>query len=183
MEGDQVMRWTQEEVDQLLKDNPNISVDEASSILAGQVEGGQKKPRALYPVVPPAHSVKSGRYRSFVERRSLSYLKSIHPEFFKILYEPVMLRTPAGNYTPDWMVVDHDGSIYFYEVKGSGGFKAHLSGRDSRAKLNAAAFHYGWLGRFFILQENRNGSWDKKGVGVPDVRANRTTDSGGESRS
>lgn len=70
-------------------------------------------------------------------------------------YEPVTLRTPGGNYTPDYMTID-DGIVTFHEVKGAFRF-----GSQSRAILgfkSAAAFFPFW--NFVWATLKKGGVWD-----------------------
>ncbi|MCQ2299885.1 MAG: hypothetical protein MJZ81_07175 [Bacteroidales bacterium] len=72
-------------------------------------------------------------------------------------YEPITLRMPGGNYTPDWMTID-DGVVTFHEVKGAFRF-----GSQSRAifgfKSAAAAFPF-W--NFVWATLKKGGVWDVK---------------------
>ena len=72
-------------------------------------------------------------------------------------FEPVTLRMPGGNYTPDWMTVD-DGVVTFHEVKGSYRF-----GSESRAVLGfrTAAAMFPFF-RFVWAKKQKGGQWTIK---------------------
>lgn len=74
-------------------------------------------------------------------------------------YEPMTLRVAGAGYTPDFVLMCPDARLWFIEVKGSGGWKAHLSGRSSKRSLRQCAKHYAWLGDFYLLMKipNRDG--------------------------
>ena len=71
------------------------------------------------------------------------------------LYEPISLKLPCGNYTPDFMVILSDGRVVFVEVKGSTRQKNY---RDARSKLRAAAEVYPFF--IFMQATGRLEAWE-----------------------
>ena len=77
------------------------------------------------------------------------------------LYEPVVLRLPGGNYTPDWMTVDpKTHRITFHEVKGS--YRFPIESRAMLAFRSAAASFP--VFRFVWAQRQKGGKWVVKHV-------------------
>jgi len=114
-------------------------------------------------LVPDEHRVRQGvSFKSKTEYESMFYLlETYQPK--SLLYEPVMFRLPSGNYTPDWeMWLVGQGLVYF-EVKGTGGFKAYQSGRSSRKSLLEAAYHLtNRYGQFRLLMKVKGGGWKEE---------------------
>lgn len=75
------------------------------------------------------------------------------------VYEPVVLRLPGGNYTPDWMTVEN-GTVTFHECKGAYRFPS-----ESRAILafKSAAASFPFF-RFVWAQKQIGGNWKIKHV-------------------
>ena len=74
-------------------------------------------------------------------------------------FEPVILRTPGGNYTPDFMTID-DGIVTFHEVKGS--YRLPSESRATIGFLSAAAAFPFW--RFVWARKEKDGSWSVRKV-------------------
>lgn len=86
-------------------------------------------------------------------------------------FEAVTLRTPGGNYTPDFMTID-DGEITFHECKGD--YRLPSESRATLAFFSAAAAFPFW--RFVWAVKTKKGGWKVKRVIRPpkDVFAHTT---------
>lgn len=167
--------WTDEELARLLKGgNVELVTDHVERVGNALITSGyiigkdQPKHPAVKPaknealVVPKEYSTHATVFKSNTERDSLHYLVDTYAPTL-LLYEPLMFRLPSGSYTPDWMMV-HEERIFFYEVKGAGGFKAYKSGRSSQKSLKELAFHMGWLGTAMLLIKQKGGVWHEESV-------------------
>lgn len=105
-------------------------------------------------------------------RRKLGEMNGLETAFSEVLegrlrsgdvlrwdYEPVALRIAwphdgvrGSSYTPDFMVVLHDGEVVFYETKG-------YMRDDARVKLKVAAERYPFR---FCLVTRKNGKWKEE---------------------
>lgn len=104
------------------------------------------------------------KYRSRTEERAHQWL-SDNTDAIEILYEPIMVRMPSGNYTPDFMLRMPTRELWFVEVKGN--WKAYQSGRSSKKSLIEASKTYWFLGRWFSLvsiPKKRGGGWEFKEI-------------------
>ena len=76
--------------------------------------------------------------------------------FSSVWFEMLTLRlAPDLRYTPDWMALNHDGEMSFWEVKGP--FKRE----DSWVKLKMAAEMFPW--RFYLVTRPKD-EWVLKEV-------------------
>ena len=67
-------------------------------------------------------------------------------------FEAVKLRLAnLTTYTPDFMVIDPDGSVVFHEVKG-------FWMDDARVKIKVAAEQYPWF--HFVAATKKKGQWE-----------------------
>ena len=116
-------------------------------------------------IVPFKYSLRRAKFKSLTERDSLQEILSRYQHQVKWLrYEPIILRLPGGNYTPDWLL----GAwcyVYMIEVKGTGGFRSHQSGRSSRIQLATAARFveeaFGWS---TLLMKKTPTGWEVSNV-------------------
>lgn len=159
---------------------PNYSEAELAQLLAqGNVTVDGEEKRQPVPVANPPRPKKAKRekagipvpkenclkdtvFKSKTEHDALLYLLERYKPR-RLLYEPILLRLPSGNYSPDFMMWLRDGSVMLIEVKGAGGFKAYQSGRSSAKSLKEAAYHYtDLLGSFMLLVKKKGGGWLEK---------------------
>lgn len=101
-------------------------------------------------------------FRSKTEERAW-YEWVLNQGAAKCLYEPLVFHLLGGNYTPDFVLVFPDGSMWFIECKGS--WSAYQSGRSSKRNLKQAAVEFGWIGRWFALLPDKRG-WRVEEFGV-----------------
>lgn len=67
-------------------------------------------------------------------------------------FEPMKLRLAnLTTYTPDFMVIDPDGSVVFHEVKG-------FWMDDARVKIKVAAEAFPWF--HFVAATKKKGQWE-----------------------
>lgn len=112
--------------------------------------------------VPARYTTGAGKkFKSKTERASLGYLlEKYSPDL--LLYEPIILRLPGGNYEPDWLM-KIGSEVTFIEVKGERYMKAYGSGRSSRRAQKEAAHWYGWLGHWVLLIKGK-GEWREEAI-------------------
>ena len=77
-------------------------------------------------------------------------------------FEPLILRLPGGNYTPDWMTIE-DGIVTLHECKGS--YRFDSQSRAILAFKSAAAMFPFW--RFVWATKTKSGKWDIKRYDPP----------------
>jgi len=76
-------------------------------------------------------------------------------------YHPLRFRlAPNVTYTPDFMLVHLDESFALYEVKGSWKMK---NARDSRTRLEIAAYRYPWF-QWIAITRDREGVWREEPI-------------------
>ena len=104
-------------------------------------------------------------YKSKLEEQFAAHLQSTIKEG-AWRYEPIKLRLAQNTfYTPDFLEIGHDGTIWLYEVKGSwrGATRKtakgsiHISQDKSRVKLKVAAKLYPWFR--FVAVTKEKGEW------------------------
>lgn len=104
------------------------------------------------------------KYKSATEKRAHRWLEE-NTDAIEVLYEPIMVRMPSGNYTPDFVCRMPDRTLWIVEVKGD--WKAYQSGRSSKKSLIEASRTFWFLGRWFSLvsiAKKRGGGWDFKEI-------------------
>lgn len=141
--------WTDKELLAKLRENPDVEIDAQMAPRAGVVA------RARMDMIDP-----SPAFRSKAEARAWRWVDTLEP--VRKWYEPLILRMPSGNYTPDFALLMPNGEVWFIEVKGAGAFKAYQSGRSSKKSTREAAYHFAWLGRMWVLIEKpikNGGGW------------------------
>ena len=76
-------------------------------------------------------------------------------------FERVRLKLGEGAwYTPDFLVVTHDGHLDLHEVKGS------FFREAAKVRIKVAASLYPWF-RFLVVREKREGGgWSEEEVGA-----------------
>lgn len=96
--------------------------------------------------------------RAFADRCQIQKLAG---ELADWAYEPVVLHTAAGNYTPDFMLTEPSGEVYMVEVKArSGNWRS--GSRDSVTRFKAARDRF-WQFRF-IWYDYQKGSFEVQGI-------------------
>lgn len=85
-------------------------------------------------------------------------------------YEAITIRTPGGNYTPDYLTID-DGKVTLHECKGD--FRFASQSRSVLAFKTAAAFYPCW--RFVWATKHKKGEWEVKEY-LPDDPLNEVAD-------
>lgn len=105
------------------------------------IDKPHKKARAKSPI-------STMKFRSKTEERAW-YEWVLMQGAVRCLYEPLVFHLQGGNYTPDFVLVFEDGSMWFVECKGS--WSAYQSGRSSKRNLKQAAVEFGWMGDWMAL--------------------------------
>ena len=132
-------------------------VEEAGERTQPKEEASKPKPirkkertgtKAVVEMMPDAASSQSASSRGTPNRTEAEYNRAVLAG--RGIYEPIVLRLPGGNYTPDWMTVDGaTGRVTFHEVKGS--YRFPSEGRALLAFRSAAAafpvFRFVWAQR------------------------------------
>jgi hypothetical protein len=115
----------------------------------------------------PANKVKSA-YRSKLEgafSQKLAFEKMAGLLSY-VAYEPMNLRLPGSKnfYKPDFLVMDEQRKLIFYEVKGR-----NLSDDRSLVKLKVAAAITPWAQ--FVLVKRINGEWNERIISAQGQRS------------
>jgi hypothetical protein len=160
-------------------------VDGDSEAAQPQAESAKPKPRrkkgnadakAVVETAPDAASLQPARSRGTPNRTEAEYNRAVLAG--RGTYEPLVLRLPGGNYTPDWMTVDGEtGRITLHEVKGS--YRFPSEGRALLAFRSAAAafpvFRFVWAqrqkGGRWLVKHVLNDDYTPTGAGSPDCQS------------
>ena len=167
------MNWSEEDLERIRREGVVQVIEETGGrkftaamepLIKGKVskQAETAAPAKKGTPVPQEHCLKAGVcFKNQTERESMRYLLSKY-EPRRLLYEPMLIRLPGGNYTPDWLMEMRDGTLVFIEVKGTGGWGAHRSGRSSQKALKEAAYHMTFIAEFRLLTKQKDGSWAEK---------------------
>lgn len=160
---------TQEELRKVLADNPDLVLED-DGVPMGEAP---KLPTSVREILTQfnreyrAQAIEDEpgpKYKSKTEERAHDWLLE-ETKCLEIYYEPIMVRMPSGNYSPDFMLRMPNRELWFVEVKGD--WKAYQSGRSSKKSLIEASKTFWFLGRWFSLvsiPKKRGGGWEFKEI-------------------
>jgi len=81
-------------------------------------------------------------------------------------YEPMKFRLADNTWlTPDFLVIENDGSVTLEDVKGRAKAGGPWVEEDARIKLKVAASRYPWF-RWTIVWEAKGGAWNVEAIPV-----------------
>ena len=80
------------------------------------------------------------------------------PLTVSVRFQPVRLFLANGHaYRPDFMTKDINGNLAAHEVKG-----AFIRSRDSRILFDQARQEFGWMIRYWVWAQWKNGKWHEE---------------------
>jgi predicted nuclease of restriction endonuclease-like RecB superfamily len=156
---------TEAELSKILASNPELQiVDDGYTMKEIRIPSRDEILQSIMDDTSRIQTIKNPpeiKYKSETEARAHEWLRQME-DCVEVLYEPIMVRMPGGNYTPDFLCRMDNREQWFVEVKGS--WDAYKSGRSSKKSLKEASKVYWFMGRWFSLLPVKGGGWNMEEV-------------------